>query len=69
MRTVGTLDRDELEPNPQRAWERGRRLDAMLNVQRGPHPRGVWRLTFAQMNRLDLERQLAQAARVNRPGA
>lgn len=67
MKIVGTLDRSDLEPDPQRAWQRCKQLDALWRAQRRPHPRGVWRMTFAQMNRDDLERQLAQAAQVNRP--
>ena len=69
MKTVGNQDRDEIEPDPQRAWQRCKRLDAMLLAARAPYPRGVWRLTHAQMNQLDTERQLAQAAKVNRPPA
>ena len=69
MKTVGNQDRNEIEPDPQRAWQRGKRLDAMLLAARAPYPRGAWRLTHAQMNQLDTERQLAQAAKVNRPPA
>ena len=65
MKVVGTQDRSEIEPDPQKAWQRCKALDAMLRAARPPYPRGVWRLTHAQMNRLDLERQIAQAAKVN----
>ena len=65
MKMVGTQDRSEIEPDPQIAWQRCKRLDAMLRTAQPARPRGVWRLTHAQMNRLDLERQLAQAAKVN----
>ena len=66
MKIVGSHNRSEIEPNPQLAWQRGRVMDAMLRGGLPPHPRGVWRLTHAQMNALDFERQLSQAARVNR---
>jgi hypothetical protein len=67
VKIVGTQTRSEIEPDPQKAWQRSKALDALLRAARSPYPRGVWRLTHAQMNRLDLERQLAQAAKVN-PG-
>ena len=67
MKIVGQFDRNEIELNPQEAWRRCRQLDTMLHAQCQPYPRGVWRLTHAQMNRIDLERQVAQAAKVNRP--
>jgi hypothetical protein len=65
MKMVGTQDRGEIELDPQIAWQRCKRLDAMLRTARAPYSRGVWRLTHEQMNRLDLERQLALAAKVN----
>lgn len=65
MKTVGNQDRNEMEPDPQRAWQRCKKLDAMLIAARAPYPRGVWRLTHAQMNQLDAERQLAQAAKIH----
>ena len=65
MKIVGTQNRGETEPDPHEAWRRGRRLDAMLRVAQPPRVRGVWRLTHAQMDRLDFERQLAQAAAAN----
>lgn len=65
MKIVGTENRDEIERDPQRAWERGKALDAMLRGTLPPHPRGVWRLTHVQMNRMDWERQVAVAARTN----
>ena len=65
MKMVGTKNRSEIEPDPQKAWQRCKRLDVMLRPAQQPRPRGVWRLTHSQMNQLDLERQLAQAARVN----
>ena len=68
MKTVGSQNRSELERNAIRAWRRGVALDAMLRAALPARQRGVWRLTHAQMNRLDLARQLEQAGKVNRPG-
>ena len=65
MKLVGTQNRNEIEPDPQKAWQRCKALDAMLHRALPARPHGAWRLTHAQMNRLDLERQLAQAAKVN----
>lgn len=65
MKIVGTQDRSEIELDTQVAWQRCRRLDVMLRSAQPPRPRGVWRLTHGQMNQLDFERQLAQAAKVN----
>lgn len=66
MKIVGNRDRDEIEPDPLEAWRRSRALDALLTSALPPHPRGAWRLTHAEMNRLDAQRQLALAARINR---
>lgn len=66
MKVIGTQDRGETERDPQIAWQRCKKLDAMLRSARPERPRGVWRLTHEQMNRLDLERQTEQAAKVNR---
>jgi hypothetical protein len=65
MRIVGDKNRNEIELDPVKAWERGNELDALLRSTLAPYPRGVWRLTHAQMNQMDLERQVAQFARVN----
>ena len=67
MKIVGTRERTEIEPDPGRAWQRSKALDALLKSTTPAHPHGAWRLTHAQMNRLDTERQVAQAARINRP--
>lgn len=66
MKTVGTQTRSEIEADPSKAWRRGAALDAMLQAGKPTRRHGVWRLTHLQMNRLDLERQLEQAAKVNR---
>ena len=66
MKTVGSQNRSELERNATQAWQRGVTLDAMLRAALPVHPRGVWRLTHAQMNQLDLACQLEQARKVNR---
>ncbi len=67
MRTVGTQTRSEFETDSNLAWRRGVALDAMLLAALPARRRGVWRLNHEQMNRLDLARQLEQAAKVNRP--
>jgi hypothetical protein len=65
MRIVGSKNRNEIELDHARAWERGMELDALLKSTSTPHPRGVWRLTHAKMNQMDLERQVAQFSRIN----
>ena len=65
MKIVGNQTRSEIELDPQKAWQRGKVLDAMLRGATTPHPRGVWRLTHTQMNQMDFERQLVQAAKIN----
>jgi hypothetical protein len=65
MKIVGARNRSEIEPDPQKAWSRCKAMDAMLRASPRSYERGAWRLTHAQMNRLDFERQLAQAAKVN----
>lgn len=66
MKIVGAKNRTEIERDPQRAWERGKALDAMLRGTLPPHPRGVWRLTHEEMNEMDQARQLALASRLNK---
>lgn len=66
MKIVGKRNRSEFELDPQVAWQRGKVLDAMLSDALVPHTRGVWRLTHRQMNKMDFERQLIQAATVNK---
>ena len=43
MRIVGQQDRTEFEPDPEKAWRRGVKLDAMLKGTLPPHPKGVFR--------------------------
>jgi hypothetical protein len=66
MKIVGKHNRSEFELNPQVAWQRGKVLDAMLVAALVPRTRGVWRLTHLKMNKMDFERQLIQAATVNK---
>lgn len=66
MKIIGKHNRSEFELDPQAAWQRGKVLDAMLVAALVPHPKGVWRLTHTQMNKMDFERQLVQAATVNK---
>lgn len=60
MRVVGS---DRLSPlnTPRELWARGRRLDAVLASLPSFAPRGVFRLTHAQMNRMDEERTRQRA--------
>jgi hypothetical protein len=66
MKVIGNNKNwSEFELDPQKAWERGRALDASMKIGMTPHPRGVWRMTHAQMNAMDLARQREQAAKLN----
>ena len=65
MRVVGTQDRTEFEPDPVKAWHRGRQLDALLATALPERPRGVWRAQHTEFNHLDDEWQLTIARRVN----
>lgn len=66
-RVVGKLDRSEFILDPVEAWRRGRVLDRMLARALFPHPRGVFRGTHAEFNRLDDLRSAELARRLN-PG-
>jgi len=65
VRTVGSQLRAEFILDPTEAWRRGRQLDAMLACLLQPRPRGVLRGTHETMNRLDEERQVEIARRLN----
>ena len=62
MRIVGKQDRSEIELDPEKAYRRGRALDAMLRSASPPIAHGVTRGTHEYFNRLDAKRQ-TQAAR------
>jgi hypothetical protein len=64
-RTVGSQHRDEFVLDPAEAWRRGRRLDAMLATASLAYRREVIRATHETLNRLDDERRLAIARRLN----
>lgn len=64
-RVVGHRDRDEFELDPALAHRRGRLLDAMLSSARQPIARGVYRGTHEAFNRMDDERCIAVARRLN----
>jgi hypothetical protein len=51
--------------DPAEALRRGRRLDAMLVAAMPTRPRDVTRATHTTMNRLDDQRQLTIARRLN----
>ena len=65
MRIVGTRDRNEIELNPIEAYRRARKLDRLLAGARPPVARGVSRGTHAYFNRLDDERQVMIARKLN----
>ena len=67
MRTVGKRPWPEIELDPQRAWERGQRLDEMLKGTLPAWPRGVFRMTQAEMDAMDERRMIEIARRVNGP--
>jgi hypothetical protein len=64
MRIVGK-DRSEIELDPVKAYRRARALDAMLLTALPPVPRGVTRGTHEYFNRIDADRQIAAARRLN----
>ena len=65
-RIVGRQNRSEFILDPVEAWHRGRRLDAMLAQARSARPRRVSRGTHAAFERLDEERRIETARRLNR---
>lgn len=65
MRIVGDKDRAEIELNPVRAHRRGQVLDRMLRAAAPPWPRGVMRGSHEYFNRLDDERQVLIARKLN----
>ncbi len=65
MRIVGKKNRDEIELDPVQAFRRGQVLDAMLRSALPPIKRGVYRGTHAEFNRIDAERMVGIACRVN----
>ncbi len=66
MRIVGQQDRTELEPDPEKAWRRGVKFDAMLKGTLPPHPKGVFPGSHAFFNRMDDDRARQIATRVTR---
>ena len=64
-RVVGKLDRSEFILDPVEAWHRGRMLDRMLASALPPHPRGAFRGTHAEFNRLDDLRGVEIALHLN----
>ncbi len=66
-RVVGNQDRDEFETDPVLAYRRGRALDRLLTNARTQAPRGVLRATHTVLNRLDDDRAVEAARRLNIP--
>jgi len=66
MRIVGPhRDQTEFEPDPSRAFRRGRALDAMLRGAVQPPARGAFRGIFERFEREDARRWQAAAQRIN----
>lgn len=66
MRVIGpNRDHSEFELDPEKAWQRGRALDAMLRSALPPVKRGVFRGTAAEFQALDEARALQIARRIN----
>jgi hypothetical protein len=65
MRVVGKLDRSEIELDPSLAYRRGLELDRMLRSALPPRARGVTRGSHEYFNRLDEERQVSIARKLN----
>jgi hypothetical protein len=63
-RIVGSQPRDEFILDPDEALRRGRRLDAMLANMLPPRPSGVVRAPHEVLNRLDDQRLIEIARRV-----
>jgi hypothetical protein len=64
-RIVGAQDRSEIETDAVKAYRRGRVLDRMLHAADPPRPRGVTRGSHEYFNRVDAERQVQIARRLN----
>lgn len=67
-KVVGTRNRTEFLTDAAEAWRRGRDLDRILAAAAVPYPRGVFRATHAELNRMDDLRALEAARRLNSPG-
>ncbi len=68
MRIVGVnKDHSEFALDPVEAFRRGCVLDATLRSAAAPHPRGLFRGTFAYFARIDEERMIMTARRINGP--
>jgi hypothetical protein len=65
MRVVGKNHRTEIELDPVQAYRRGRVLDRMLCAAAPARLRGVTRGTHEHFNRLDEQRQVLIARKLN----
>lgn len=66
MRIVGRKNGSEIELDPVKAYQRGRKLDAMLRAVAPKSSRGVRRGTHRMFERLDEARVLEAARILNR---
>ena len=65
MRVVGSLERNEFELDPVKAYRRARELDRILPRHVPVKERGVTRGSHAYFNQLDFERAVRAARLVN----
>lgn len=66
MRIIGSNKaHSDFEPDPEKAFRRGIALDAMLRGALEPHPRGLFRGSFAYFEMLDTQRMIRAARKVN----
>ena len=65
MRVVGSLDRNEFELDPVKAYRRARELDRILPHHVTAKERGVSRGSHAYFNQLDFERAVRVARLLN----
>ncbi len=67
MHVIGPYKhRSEIELDPVQAYRRGRALDGMLRSAAVAPARGVHRGTFKSFERMDEERMIEAARRVNK---
>ena len=70
MRVIGPhRDHTEFELDPERAYRRGRVLDAMLRAALPPVRRGIFRGSFADFAREDEARMREAARKINEASA
>ena len=66
MKVIGKKQRSEFVFDRQEAWRRALAVDAQLLPLIPAHPRGVFRMSHSEFNRMDDDRMAAVARRINR---